>query len=319
MGRRLWLLLLLAATARGVSGQACTNTVLVSFYDQLTTDEIQTLNSDDVQARMSGSNLPVLSLSRDFNNRLLILLETEGAAKSDKLSDLVDAVVRQARTAPEGKPVAFGIFSQKAVFTKGFFSDQQKRTAAINDVDEEASSLGKRVGLWDALYEAVAQFGPHQPGDTILLIGDPYDDFSHHSAGDVEKAFLSTGTRFFMMRRAHASRVDRDFSWSQHELEKNTLDRLTQETGGLLSEYVPSLIRFAWAGYLMKVELPEGMNHPRKWKVQFRGPAVRTHRKTNFYYPALLPPCGSTAAVPYKEADDGRHNQDRAEGIVTKK
>ncbi len=323
MGRRLWLFVLLAATARSIAAQECTNTVLVSFYDQLTTNEIQTLKSDDVQIRMSGSELPVLGFSRDFNNRLLILLETEGAAKNEKLSDLVEMVTRQARSAPDGKPVAFGIFSQKAIFTKGFLGDEKKRTAAINDVIEEAGSLGKRVALWDSLHAALEQFGPHQPGDTVLLIGDPYDDISHHKADNVEKEYLATGTRFFMMRRMHASHVDRDFSWSTHELEKTVLERMTQETGGLLSEYVPSLIRFAWAGYMVTVKLPPGMDKPHKWKVQFRGPAVRTHRKTNFYYPVLLPPCNSRAAATQEAANgrpnDGRTNQAKPDGIVSKK
>jgi hypothetical protein len=272
------------------SGQDCTTTVLVSFYDQLTTAEIQTLNAADIEARMSGSALPVLDANRNFSNRLVILLETEGAAKSEKLEELINTVTRQARTAPEGKPVALGIFAQKAMFTK-FIDDPEKRNAAVGALVEEEASLGKRAALWDALHEAIAQFGPHQPGDTILLIGDPYDDASHRSASDVEKEFIATGTRLFMMRRAHASRVDRDFMWNSHELEKTTLDRLTQETGGLLSEYVPSLIRFAWAGYLLQVKPPAGMEHPRKWKVQFRGSARDAHRKTNFYYPAVLPPC----------------------------
>jgi hypothetical protein len=289
-------LLLLVLTFHPAFGQDCTTTVLVSFYDQLTTAEIQTLNAGDIQARMSGADLPVLDASRDFNNRLLILLETEGAAKSEKLEELVNTVTRQARTAPEGKPVAFGIFSQKSLFTKGFIADPEKRSSAIAAIVEEQASLGKHVALWDALHEALAQFGAHQPGDTILLVGDPYDDSSHHSASDVEKEFISTGTRLFMMRRAHASRVDRDFMWNSHEFEKTMLDRMTQETGGLLSEYVPSLIRFAWAGYMVEVKLPAGMDHARKWKVQLRGVAHETHRKTNFYYPAVLPPCRTAAA-----------------------
>jgi hypothetical protein len=304
---------------RAVAAQECTNTVLVSFYDQLTTDEIQTLNPGDVEVRMAGSTLPILSLSRDFDNRLLILLDTDGAGKSEKLSDLVDMVTKQARNAPDGKPVAFGIFAQRAVFTKGFFSNPDKRTAAVNDVIEEAGSLGKRVALWDSLHEALAQFGPHQPGDTVLLIGDPYDDISHHSAEDVEKEFIAHGTRFFMMRRMHASRVDRDFTWSTHELEKRVLERMTQETGGLLSEYVPSLIRFAWAGYMMKLQLPPGMDKPHHWKVQFQGAAVIRHRKTNFYYPALLPPCNSLAAGQYKEAADEKPIAEKPDGIVSKK
>jgi hypothetical protein len=291
MGLRLRMLFFVALASCWASGQECTTTVLVSFYDQLTTSEIETLKSNDIEVRMSGASLPVLSASRDFHNRLLILLQTEGAAKNEKLEDLVNKVTEQARTAPEGKPVAFGIFAEKALFTREFLADPEKRTAAINGVIEEVGSLGKRVALWNALHQALEQFGPHQPGDTILLVGDPYDDSSHHSAHDIEKEFLSRGTRLFMMRRLHASRVDRDFMWNSHDLEKSVLDRLTQETGGLLSEYVPSLIRFAWAGYLLEIKLPAGMTKAHKWKVQFRGPAAQAHRKTNFYYPALLPPC----------------------------
>jgi hypothetical protein len=295
--RRILLLALFLALIAPASPQDCTTTVLVSFYDQLTTAEIQTLNAGDIEARMSNTVLPVLDANRNFNNRLLILLETEGAAKSEKLGDLVEMVTRQARTAPEGKPVAFGIFSQKALFTKDFIADPEKRNSAIGAIIEEEASLGKHAALWDALHEALAQFGAHQPGDTILLVGDPFDDASRHSARDIEKEFISTGTRLFMMRRAHASRVDRDFMWNSHDLEKNTLDRITQETGGLLSEYVPSLIRFAWAGYLLEVKLPPGMDRPRKWKVQFRGAARESHRKTNFYYPAVLPPCSTKQAA----------------------
>jgi hypothetical protein len=283
--------LLLSSAA---AGQECTTTVLASFYDQLTKNEIQTLKTDDLEVKIDGKKLPVLSASRDFNNRLLILLETEGSAKNDKLADLVSTVTVQARQAPEGKPVAFGVFAEKAQFTKGFSSEPEMRTAAVNEVIEGAEPLGKRVALWDALHQALALFGPHQTGDTILLVGDPYDDSSRHSADSVEKEFVASGTRLFMMRRMHGSRVDRDFLWNSHELEKTVLARITQETGGLLSEYVASLIRFAWAGYILEIRLPPKANHSHTWKVQFRGAAVETHRKTNFYYPAHLPVCTQT-------------------------
>jgi hypothetical protein len=271
--------------------QECTVTVLASFYDQLTKEEIETLKPGDLEIKIDGKKLPVQSASRDFNNRLLILLETEGSAKNDKLADLITTVTQQARTAPEGKPVAFGVFAEKASFTKGFFPDTEMRTAAINEVIESAPPLGKRVALWEALHEALALFGPHHPGDTILLVGDPYDDGSHRSPESVEKEFIANGTRLFMMRRTQGSRVERDFMWQSHDLEKMVLARTAEETGGLLSLYVASLIRFAWAGYLLEIKLPHGVNRPHKWKVQFRGDAAQTHRKTNFYYPALLPPC----------------------------
>jgi len=294
MNQKIWLLLVLAFAPCAARAQGCTATVLASFYDQLTTAELETLKTEDFVVKVDGKALPVLSSSRDFNNRLLILLETEGAGKSDKIEEIVDMVTKQARQAPDGKPVAFGIFSHKAVFTRTFASDPEKRTAEVNEVIEEAGSLGKEVALWDALHQALAMFGPHQPGDTILLVGDPYDDSSRHSAESVEKEFIASETRLFMMRRLHGSRVDRDFLWNSHQVEKTVLERITQETGGLLSDYVPSLIRFAWAGYLLQIKLPPRANHSHTWKVQFRGPAVQTHRKTNFYYPARLPSCTET-------------------------
>jgi hypothetical protein len=293
--------LALLLSSQGLA-QECTVTVLASFYDQLTKDEIETLKPDDLEIKIDGKRLPVLSASRDFNNRLLILLETEGSAKNEKLSSLVSTVTQQARQAPAGKPVAFGVFAEKATFTKGFSSEPEMRTAAINEVIEGAPPLGKRVALWDALHEALALFGPHQPGDTVLLVGDPYDDSSHRSPESVEKEFVANGTRLFMMRRTEGSRVERDFMWQTHDLEKMVLARTTEETGGLLSMYVASLIRFAWAGYMLEIKLPPGMSRPHKWKVQFRGDAAVTHRKTNFYYPARFPACNQEETPLKKES-----------------
>src|SRR5438270_5133797 len=253
-----------------VLAQECTTTVLASFYDQLTKDEIETLKPGDLEIRVDSKKLPVVNASRGFNNRLLILVETEGSAKNDKLADLVSTVTQQARQAPAGKPVAFGVFAEKASFTKGFSSDPEMRIAAINEVVEGAPPLGKRVALWDSLHEALVLFGTHQPGDTILLVGDPYDDGSRHSPESVEKEFIANGTRLFIMRRTQGSHVERDFMWSNHELEKTVMARTAEETGGLLSLYVPSLIRFAWAGYMLDIKLPPGMSRPHKWKIELR-------------------------------------------------
>jgi hypothetical protein len=278
------------------AAQECTVTVLASFYDQLTKEEIETLKTEDFDVKINGKILPVQSASRDFHNRLLILLETEGSAKNEKLADLVNTVTLQARQAPDGEPVAFGIFAEKSLFTKEFVADPEKRAAAVNAVIEEAGSMGKDLALWDALHQALAVFGPHQPGDTVLLVGDPYDNSSRHSGESVEKEFIANGTRLFVMRRTQGSRVDRDFLWSSHALEKMVLDRMTQETGGLLSEYVPSLIRFAWAGYILEFKVPPGTKRTHKWKVQFRGAAAEKHKKTNYYFPALLPRCQGAQA-----------------------
>jgi hypothetical protein len=299
MKRTVWLALVsLSVVAPGYAVQQdCTRTVLVSFYDQPTKNEIQTLKTEDFELKIDGKKLPVVSSTRDFTNRLLILLETQGAAKNYHLDEIVSEVTAQARQMGEGEPVAFGVFGEKAVFTKGFFTHTDRRTTAINEVMEEAGHLGKRVALWEALHNALKVFGPHEPGDTILVVTDPYDDKSRISAETVEKEFIERGTRLFMMRRIRQSRVDQaDYAWNTHGFERMIIDRITQETGGLWSEYVPTLVRFAWAGYMLEIKLPPGMDHPHKWKVQFQGEAAQVHRRTNFYFPARFPSCSAESA-----------------------
>ncbi|MGZ7064463.1 MAG: hypothetical protein ACXVKD_16545, partial [Candidatus Angelobacter sp.] len=48
----------------GAAAQECTTTVLASFYDQLTKNEIETLKADDLEVKIDGKKLPVLSASR---------------------------------------------------------------------------------------------------------------------------------------------------------------------------------------------------------------------------------------------------------------
>ena len=202
-------------------------------------------------------------------------------------------ITRFAREAPEGKPIAFGIYSDRAVFTKGFSSDPQERTTAINAVVEEASSLGKRVALMDSLQHALKLFGHHQAGDTVLLVADPFDDLSKTSIGEIEKQFISTGTRLSVMLRQQMSRVARDFLWTSHEREKKLLENLSGKTGGAYTSFGAHLFRFPWKGYMLGLKLPEGSNHLEKWDIQLRSSTAIMSMHPKLYRPELLLPCGA--------------------------
>jgi hypothetical protein len=232
----------------------------------------------------------VVSAEQRYHNRLLVLVETDSLGKNDKLRDKVDIVTRWARQVPEGEPLAFGIFGQKALFTKGFFSDSKERTAAINEIIEERDSVGKTSALFDALHEAVGLFGEHQPGDTLLLVSDDFDDASHHSPGDLEKEFVSHGIRLFLILRQNLSRVGRDFNWSPHT-EGEILVRISRETGGAYSEFSPAFFRFSWAGYMVGISVPAG--NKGKLKIKLKGD-TEYYRKAVLYYPERLPTCGTT-------------------------
>ncbi len=282
------LLLLLCSFA---CGQTCTSYVVVAAIDHTTGEEISNLKPADLFASSGSTPVPIVSLQSQFNNRVLVLLEADGAADNDKIADITDTITDLARKAPEGKPLEFGIYADRAIFSQSFNSDPKQRTTEINDVIETGGSLGKHVALFDALHESLSRFGAHQPGDTILLVADPFDDHSRHSQSSVEKELLASGTRLAVMLRQPLSRVGRDFMWSTHRSEKTFFEDLTARTGGMYVEYRPYLFRFPWKGYMAGVTLPEDARS-HKWKLRFSRQAAGENSKTTLCYPQQLTPCG---------------------------
>jgi len=294
MGRVLLLLFLcfFLLSSSAVS-QECTSYVVVAAYDNKVGADMENLKPEDFDASAGPVPFSVASAQQNFHNRLLVLVETDNMGNNDKMRDRVDVVTRWARQVPEGEPVAFGIFGKRTFFTKGFFAGVKERTAAINEVIEEQDAVGKSAALFDALHRALQLFGDHQPGDTLLLVSDDFDDDSRISAADVEKEFLGKGVRLFLILRQSLSRVGRDFNWRPHH-EGEILVRISQQTGGAYSEFSPAFFRFAWAGYMVGIKVPPGFSSKRKLKIKLKGD-TDFYRKAVLYYPQRLPPCSAAA------------------------
>lgn len=278
-------------------GQDCTTSLVVNVFDDRLRLDIQTLTAEDFQARMGDEPLTVVSSQQDYDSRLLVLVEADGTDKDRKLSDVLDTVTRMARQAPEGKPVAFGLYADRTILTPNFSADPKQRIAEINSVVEESDNLGKRVALFDALHQSLQLFGEHQPGDTILLVGSPYDDKSNHSLGEVEKEFLATGTRLMAMLRRPMSRVGSgDFMLNGHDKEKSLFLDFAERSGGAHSEFDPNFFGFAWRGYMLEVKMPEHVRKPHSWSLKVRGVRDGLFKHTFVFYPELLQPCRVTQA-----------------------
>jgi hypothetical protein len=292
-------LILLAATT--VFAQTCTTYVVVDTFNDKTHFGIDGLKAEDFEAQMGNASLPVISATQSFNNRVLVLTERSGSADIKEVDALVRGIAAKARTAPTGRPIAFGAFAEESFIGKEFLTDQQRRSSAIDEVLAHAAQLpGKYVSLFDSLHQAIAVFGPHQPGDTILLLTDGHDNKSKRNLNDMKKEFAASGTRLLVVIRPKftPSGVFRDFQ--QHVREENlSLKILSSSTGGAYTNYRNDrFLEFAWAGYLLGIQAPATLNKPKAWKLQIRNSNGKIDKNVLLYSPWQLTPCGpvTTAA-----------------------
>lgn len=287
------LLLLLAPLAWS---QDCTSYLVVNAFDFKLHEDIETLTQEDFEAKMDKLALPIVSISQDYKSRLLVLLEVDGS-KDPKAGASIDVVTQWVRQAPEGQPVAFGIYAGRAKFTSGFITDQKERVHEVGDVIEQEGSLGERVAMFDSLHQALRLFGAHQPGDTVLLVADPYDDISSHSVADIEKEYLATGTRLMIMQREKLSRASRDYLWNSHYPERRLFAQVPDETGGAnSSDFDPHFIGFLWRGYLLGVKLPSNIHKPKKWQLKLHKTAQKSFPHSHLYSPDVVQPCTTQEA-----------------------
>lgn len=297
MRHALWLIRLVFSASLAF-GQACTTYTVVSAIDRRTGDDVTNLNPQDFEAKLGKEPLPVVSAEPNFSNRLLVLLQTDGT-NNDRIEEVVSLATKLTREAPEGRQLAFGAFGKRSIFTKGFSGDPKERAREINAVIEDAPSLGKPIALYDALHNALARFGPHQPGDTVLVVADGYDDGSHRAGTEVEKDYMAKGTRLLVMLRQTPSHVMGNFMWKNPELDRAILERMSARTGGAYIMFNAYAFGMAWRGYMLGVNLPGGKS--RKWKLRLQADTRAVRKRPNLLYPEQLPPCVAGEPLAYRK------------------
>lgn len=285
-------------------GQNCTAFTVVNALDRGTWDDIKDLGPEDFEAKVGQVAVPIVSVTPDFSNRVLVLLEVDGT-KSSRIEDTVNLATRLARQAPDGKPLAFGIFAKRSLFTKSFNTDSQERAREISAVIEDAPTLGHEVALYDALHNALAFFGQHQPGDTILLISDGFDEASGRGGSEVAKEFAAAGTRLLAEMRQPLSHVLGNFMWKPPEQDREILEHISLRSGGAYTMFSAYLFDFAWRGYMIGVSIPNDSRRTHKLKLRLGSAVTSAHRRTSLNYPESLPGCGNIVAKEKRAPVDG--------------
>lgn len=273
------------------AAQECTTQVMVNAFDSDTRTDLHGLLARDFEARLGRSSLQVVSAHPVFRNRVLVLLDL--GRSSDRNSDL-QGVAALLREAPLGLPVAFGVFAGNAVFTPGFLTDDIELSAAIENVLSRTRNLKPGSAIIPALHQALRQFGPHQPGDTVLLISSGAGFTGKKRERALTAEFLRRGVRLqLLIGMPSSDRDDISSVFLGRGLGDNLNDdliRFANRTGGALMGLMNSdWFNISSAGYLLTIRMPENLDRPKNWKLRVRNPEWRA----DLFYPAQLPPCSA--------------------------
>jgi hypothetical protein len=285
--------------ASSLFAQNCSTYAIVDPFDGKTGRGIDGLKAESFEAKAGSLSLSIHSVVQNFNNRVLVLLQLSNNPAKDEMQAQARKIADLVRSAPAGRPIAFGVFAEKAIINSDFSGDLQKRAADVDDILTRATQLaGKNAALYDSLHEGLAAFGARQPGDTILLMADGKDVSSKRNPTDLEKEFLANGTRLLVIIEAVPTMGPRNsMSGARFALPTPALKSLSSRTGGAYRYFETGLmLDFASAGYLLDIQVPAVWDKPKEWQLQLKDSSGKTDKKALLYFPWKLAPCGSLSA-----------------------
>lgn len=284
-------------------GQQCPTQVPVNAFDTHTRAFLFGLTPADFEATLGSSELTITGVKPIFRNRVLVLLDAGNSPDRKSLEDVTQLLDQT----PSGMPVAVGVFGQRAVFTRGFISNNGLLISSAHQLVQEAAALGSGSNVHHALQQALDLFGPHQPGDTILLVTSGNERESKRAFNDLRREFRLRGTRLQLLAglfpAAQATETSGIFSaWTVPENFSNRLIALANSTGGALMGMMNSdWPDAATSGYMLSVLTPVAMKKSRPWSLRIRD-AGNDVPPADLFYPEQLSPCIAplVATIPAK-------------------
>ena len=310
------LFLLLALVTCSAQAQECTQTMPAIMLDEETRAFEPSISAERLHAKLGGHTFPVTSAERISGFRVLILIDNSGSMEEESprvhehnalvginrvLRDLLDHL-------PQGVSVKYGMFDSYAVFSNEFASDAKELQRSLPELTERLKHKGlKKTALYDALKEALAQFGQAQVGDSIVVVTDGQDNSSKIDARRLQEEASDRSIRLFTILLERELTYD-DVGWGP------VLD-FAERTGGSVhrihamkaswinsknSDAENKLRRF-WndevlSGYLLRFNVPAAEKKHSKWLLSVDRLPGQKHRVVASY-PSRLHPCPAAVAA----------------------
>lgn len=302
MQRFLFFLVLIASGM--LSAQECTTYVPVSAFDAKTRATIRGLSASDFAVRAGNNLLHVSRATPMFHNRVLILVNAGAAGQQEQSPDELKSIAEMASNAPPEMPVAFGIYASHAIFTHGFLTRPADLAFELEDVMEKASALHGTSDTPAALHQALAMFGPHQTGDTILLVARGSQPLPTRRAKELAQDFWRRGVRLVIVaqnqQHAEAGAASIFNAFADITSIDSSLIALANRTGGALMGYMTSeWFNLASDGYILALASPASGDRQLKLSIALSSSDL----KADLFFPQRITPCSGMLSA---TADTGR-------------
>ena len=303
MNIRLLCIFLLAISSFSAA-QRCTTSVLVNAFDARTRESLHGLRASDFAASAGRRDeLQVESVRPVFRNRVLVLLDLGGpngnsSAQQTARTAMLQNAIEYITEAPQEMPVAFGAFAERAVFTSGFSSGPESLSSSMQSISQRATGLTGNSNLTSALLQALAMFGQHRPGDTILLISNGNRPARKTKWNALAREFARRGTRIQLLMNNPTAFVSDSASmfsaFTSVDLMDPSLLKLANGTGGVLMGFMNSeWYNVAASGYLLDIRESQ-RTKSKSWHLQVRNYGDEFGVTPVLFYPRQLPACSAS-------------------------
>jgi len=303
MNIRLLCIFLLAVSSFSAA-QRCTTSVLINAFDARTRESLHGLRASDFAASVGRrGELQIESVRPVFRNRVLVLLDLGGligssSAQQTARTAMLQNAIDYLNEAPQEMPVAFGAFAERAVFTSGFSSGPESLSSSMQLMAQRASGLTGNSDLTTALLQALAMFGQHRPGDTILLISNGNGTARKIKWNALAREFARHETRIQLLMNTPAASVSDSASifsaFTSVDLMDPSLLKLANGTGGVLMGFMNSeWYNVAASGYLLDIRESQ-RTKSKSWHLQVRNYGDEFGVTPVLFYPRQLPACSAS-------------------------
>jgi hypothetical protein len=283
---------------------------------------IPAFTNGNFKGSLKGNVVRISSVTSDPGpRRVVLLLDVSGSmlgstTDADWIFPLDIAEILLVKM-PPAVEVGLAVFATELDHVVAPTTDRKKLRDELEAVRKSRSEFGDRdTAVWDAIVAGAKLFERSRVGDALYLITDGIDNKSSKSSEDAVQALACRGIRLFPFVLADRRKTDRTIKPASFKAQLQMMEMAT-DTGGLLAiaprpssadhrkwEFVDNagnptgLTASLFAQYQqilnvyrISIDLPERLNKPQGWHLDFDGIDRTARNNLTLVYPQKLATC----------------------------